>query len=116
NSGTLVFGIFNGVGASRIDVFDGLILIPGFDMGRSPTSTAMICERVGDLTGDPAADDARWNELARLSPIAPEGSISQEIKDHLARDFGPSQVALGGDWLLNMSLARTMTRGPIYED
>src|ERR1019366_2525352 len=52
NTGSLLFGIFNGLGASRVDVFDGLTLIPGFDQGRSPMATAMLCERVGQLSGD----------------------------------------------------------------
>jgi transcriptional regulator with XRE-family HTH domain len=115
STGTLLFAIFNGLGSSRVDVFDGLTLMPGFDMGRSPTSTAMLCERVGDLSDDRAADDARFAELASQNPLAPEGSVPEHIQKHLVRDFGPSALALGGEWLLNMSLARTMTRGPEYE-
>ncbi|HEX2817255.1 MAG TPA: hypothetical protein VHN39_12715, partial [Phenylobacterium sp.] len=114
-SGTLVFGIFNGLGASRVDVFDGLTLIPGFDKGRSPTATAMLCERIGDLTGDREADDRHFAELAAQNPLAPVGSVPDHIQAHLARDFGPSQVPLGGDWLLNMALSRSMTRGPEYD-
>ncbi len=115
NHGTLVFGIFNGIGATRVDVFDGLTLLPAFDMGRSPLATAMICERIGDLSGDRGADDRRLAELVSQNPVAPEGSIPAEMQAHLARDFGPEQLAKGGDWLLNMSLLRTMTRGPDYE-
>lgn len=115
SSGTLLFGIFNGLGASRIDVFDGLTLIPAADLGRSPMATAMLCERVGDLSGDKEADDARFAELASQNPLAPEGSIPEHIVRHLARDFGPAELALGGDWLLSMPLAATMSRGPEYE-
>jgi hypothetical protein len=115
STGTLLFGIFNGLGASRVDVFDGLTLIPGFDQGRSPMATAMICERVGQLSGDRAADDARFAELASQNPLAPEGSVPEHIQKHLVRDFGPAELALGGDWLLSMSLARTLSRGPEYE-
>ena len=115
NTGSLLFGIFNGLGASRVDVFDGLTLIPGFDQGRSPMATAMLCERVGQLSGDRQADDRRFAELASQNPLAPEGSVPEHIQKHLVRDFGPAALALGGDWLLNMSLARTMSRGPEYE-
>src|ERR1019366_9180184 len=115
NTGRLLFGIFNGLGASRVDVFDGLTLIPGFDQGRSPMATAMLCERVGQLSGDRQADDARFAELASQNPLAPEGSVPEHIQKHLVRDFGPAALALGGDWLLNMSLARTTSRGPEYE-
>jgi transcriptional regulator with XRE-family HTH domain len=115
NSGTMMFGIFNGIGASRVDVFDGLTLMPAHDMGRSPLATPMLCERVGTLSGDRIADDRRYAELASQNPLAPEGSIPADIQAHLARDIGPEQLSKGGDWLLNMSLARTMTRGPDYE-
>jgi hypothetical protein len=93
----------------------GLVLIPGADQGYSPTATAMLCERVGELSGDREADDKRFAELASQNPLAPEGSIPENIRKHLARDFGPEQLARGGDWLLTMSLARTMTRGPDFE-
>jgi hypothetical protein len=115
NNGTLLFGIFHGIGTAHVDVFDGLVLIPGADQGYSPTATAMLCERVGELSGDREADDKRFAELASQNPLAPEGSIPEHIQKHLARDFGPEQLARGGDWLLTMSLLRTMTRGPDYE-
>ena len=114
-SGSLVFGIFNGLGGSRVDVFDGLTLIPGFDKGRSPTATGMLCERIEDLSGDREADDRRFAELAAQSPLAPLGSVPEHIQAHLARDFGPSHLAEGGDWLLNMALSRSLTRGPEFE-
>jgi hypothetical protein len=114
NSGTLLFGIFYGIGVSRVEVFDGLTLIPGADMGYSPTAMAMLCERVADLSGDRVADDKRFAELSSHNPLAPEGSVPEHIVKHLARDFGPEQLARGGDWLLTMSLARSMTRGPDY--
>jgi transcriptional regulator with XRE-family HTH domain len=115
NSGTLLFGIFNGSGASRLEVFDGLSLTPAGDMGRSPMATAMICERVADLTDDREADDRRFAALLTKNPLAPEGSVPEHIARHLARDFGPQQLALGGDWLLGLSLMRSMTRGPDYD-
>jgi hypothetical protein len=114
-SGALLFGIFNGSGASRLDVFDGLVLIPGADMGRSPTATAMICERLGVLCGDREADDRRFVELSSQNPLAPEGSVPEHIVKHLLKDFGPAQLAQGGDLLLHMSLMRSLTRGPDYE-
>jgi transcriptional regulator with XRE-family HTH domain len=115
NNGTMMFGIFNGVGASRVEVFDGLVLVPAHDRGRSPLATAMLCERVGDLSGDADADDRRFDELSSQSPIAPPGSIPAAVQAHLVRDFGPSQLEHGGDWLLTLSLLRTMARGPYDE-
>jgi transcriptional regulator with XRE-family HTH domain len=114
STGTLLFGIFNGIGAPRVDVFDGLTLIPGSYLGRSPTAMAMMCERVGDLTGDVEADDRHCKELISRNPLAPEGSVPEHICNHLVRDFGPAQLALGGDWLLNSLLSRSLTSGPDF--
>jgi hypothetical protein len=113
-SGTMLFGVFNGVGAARVDVFDGLVLNPGFGVERTPTAMAMICERVGDLSGDREAEDRRLAELLTQPPLAAEGSIPEHIERHLVRDFGPEQLALGGDWLLTMPLNRSMSRGPDF--
>lgn len=115
NSGTLVFGIFHAVGAARVDVFDGLALMPGADMGRSPIAVPMISERIGELSDNAAADDARLDVLMTANPIAPEGSIDAAMQAHLAGDFGPRAAASGGDWLLCMSLARTLARGPKFD-
>ena len=115
-SGTMMFGIFNGLGVSKVEVFDGLVLIPAADFGRSPTSTAMLCERVGDLSGDAEADQDRFQKLCTLNPLAAVGAVPEHIQNHLARDFGPSHLAAGGDWLLSMSLARTLSRGPNYDE
>ena len=111
-SGALVFGIFNGVPAAKAQVVDGLILGSALDAGRTPTASIMMFERIGDLSGDPAADDARFAELAASHPVAPEGSLSETVQAHLAPDVGPSQLADGGDWLLRMPLARSLARGP----
>jgi len=111
NNGALLFGLFNGSGAARVDVFDGLTLKPAYNIGRSPTATSMLCERVGDLSGDREADDLHYAELAAQSPDPVEGSVSDEMAAHLVWDIGPSLIDSGGDWLLNMSLDRSMTRG-----
>lgn len=113
-SGALLFGNFHGVATARAQVLDGLVLGPALDPGRTPTAYAMMFERVGDLTGDPDADDARFAELAARDPLAPEGSIPDDLRDHLMRDVGPAAAALGGDMLLRLPLARSMARGPAY--
>jgi hypothetical protein len=113
-SGAMVFGIFNGVATARAEVIDGLSLGSALDAGRTPTAFAMMFERIGDLSGDPEADDRRFLELAARDPRAPEGSIPKAIQDHLLRDIGPAQLALGGDLLLQMPLIRSLARGPAY--
>jgi len=113
-TGSMMFAIFNGVGAPRVDVLDGLLLLPGADMGRSPSAMAMICERVAEVTGDQDADWKTFERLRRRNPLAPPGSIPEDIQRHLVRDFGPSHIA-DGDWLLSMTLARMLSRGPDWD-
>lgn len=113
-SGALLFGVFNGVATARAQMLDGLVLGPALDPGRTPTAYAMMFERVGDLTGDPAADEAHFADLAARDPLAPEGAVSDELRAHLLRDIGPAAAALGGDMLLRLPLARSLARGPAY--
>lgn len=111
-SGALVFGIFHGVPAAKAQVVDGLILGAALDPGRTPTASVMMFERIGDLSGDPAADDARFEELAASNPVVAEGSLPEAILAHLTPDVGPTAWGLGGDWQLRMPLARSLARGP----
>jgi hypothetical protein len=113
-SGALLFGIFNGVSGPRADVVDGLCLTPAQDAGRTPTAHAMVFERVRDLSDDPAADDAYFEELTKSNPLAPEGSVAEDLRRHLLRDFGPLAVGTGGEMLLQSPLTRSRARGPGY--
>jgi hypothetical protein len=113
-SGAVLFGLFNGVGTARADVVDGLVLAPTLDAGRTPTAYVMVFERIGDLTGDVEADDRRFASLTGLDPVAPEGSISEALRQHLTPDFGPAAAALGGDLLLRLPLSKSIARGPTY--
>ncbi|TAJ73434.1 MAG: XRE family transcriptional regulator [Phenylobacterium sp.] len=115
-SGAMVFGIFNGVATPKAEILDGLAMGSALDVGRTPTAFVMMFERIGDLSGDREADDARFLELAARDPMAPEGSIPQALRDHLLRDIGPAQLALGGDLLLQMPLLRSLARGPAYRE
>jgi hypothetical protein len=113
-SGALLFGILHGVASARAQVLDGLALAPSLDPGRTPTAYAIMFERIGDLTGDRQADEVHFAELAAKDPLAPDGSISDDLRAHLLRDVGPGARALGGDLLLSMPLSRSMSRGPAY--
>ena len=110
-SGAFVFGIFNGVSTVQAGVIDGLILFCALDPGRTPTAAAMILDRLGDLSGDREADDARFAELGLRPPLATEETAPAAIRQHLVRDLGPAQLAAGGDWLLRMPLVRSLSRG-----
>jgi hypothetical protein len=111
-SGALLFGMFHNRPVSRIDMLDGLVLIPGADMGRSPTACAMMCERIGELSGDVATDEARYAESTAQPQALAADDVPEDIRDHLVRDFGPSPMAQAGEWLLGLALSRSKTRDP----
>jgi transcriptional regulator with XRE-family HTH domain len=103
-SGSLVFAVLHGVAGVKVGVLDGLTLFSSLDVGRTPTATPMILTRTGELTDDPVADDARLAQLGSGDPLAPEGSVSEELRRHLGRD-------IGGDWVLRLPLALSLAEG-----
>ena len=113
--GALAFAILHGVNTVTADVLDGIILTSNHDAGRSPAATPVVYHRIGELTDDPVADDTRLAELAAANPVAPEGSVPGALRRHLARDIGPAQLAVGGDWALRLPLALSMSRGPAVD-
>ena len=112
HTGLFIFTIFNAVLRHRADVLDGLALTVQRYRGGSPVASAVVLERVGMLSEDPGADDARHSAEGQLDPFAPEGSISEAIRTHLNRNAGPEALAAGGDFLLHMPFATSMSRGP----
>jgi hypothetical protein len=108
---TMAFAVLNGVISEKVEVLDGLIMSVTQGAEGAPTATAILLERTGDLSDDPGADDARFAQLAAGDSLAPEGSISEAMKAHLTRDFGPGQLALGGDWLLRIPPSRSRSAG-----
>jgi hypothetical protein len=110
-SGALGFGILNGVNTPEAGAMDGIVLNCSLDAGRTPTASAIYVERIGELSDDCAADDARIGALGAQVPVAPEGSVPEHLARHLVRDIGPASLAAGGDWLLTMPIARSLSRG-----
>ena len=110
-SGSIVFAILNGVNTVQAGALDGLLLYCALDPVRTPTATPAVYERVCNLTGVRADDDARFESLSAEPAVAPEGSVPKAIRDHLVRDIGPAHLAAGGDWLLQAPLLRSLARG-----
>ncbi len=110
-SGALVFAVLHGVNSVEAEVIDGLTLSPILDTGGTPTASPIVLQKIGALSGDPIADEARLAELAAGDPTAPEGSIPPALAEHLVRENGPAELAAGGDWLLRAPLSRSMSRG-----
>jgi transcriptional regulator with XRE-family HTH domain len=115
-TGTFVFGIFNGVMRQRAELVDGLIMTVMRDAAGTPIASKCLLERIGDLDGDIATDDARLDDLANSYPLSAADAIAPHIRDHLWSDTGPAAFASGGETILMMGLAASMARGAAYED
>jgi hypothetical protein len=108
---TPVFLIFNGVALHRATQLDGLILAAALNAARTPSAYPVVMERLGDLSGDRAADDAHMQELLQRNTNADEETV-EKFRTHLIRDIGPSAVAAGaGELFLLSSWANSMSRG-----
>jgi transcriptional regulator with XRE-family HTH domain len=99
---TPVSFIFKGVPLPKAMVLDGILLLAAFDAGRTPSAVPVILERIGDLSGNPEADEARCAELIKRDS-SPDEELPQDIRDHLLRDYGPTAVAAGGKMFLQAS-------------
>jgi transcriptional regulator with XRE-family HTH domain len=109
-TGAMVFAILHGVNATRAEVLDGLTLSTTLDAGRTPSATAIVLHRIGDLTGDVAADDAHLAELGGDDSTASPGSVPESVRRHLARDMGSAQ-APGDEGVLRLPIAASIARG-----
>lgn len=110
-TGASIFAIFNRVHRPRIDVLDGVTLACMADAGGSPVAAACLLERIDELSGDPAADDDHYEALLAEHPIAPDGSVPEDIQRHLLFDVGPTAMSRGGDPVLMMRSMTSLARG-----
>ena len=110
-SGVFVFAVFNAVLRHRADILDGLTLTCTRNAGGTPVAGAVLMERTGVLSGDIAADDAQYEASIEANPLAPEGSVPDWIRDHLFCDVGPAAFGAGGEAMLTMAFARSMSGG-----
>lgn len=108
---TPIFVIWNGVPLSKASFLDGIVMAAALNAARTPSAYPIVMERIGDLSGDRAADDATCAELFARDPLAPEGSIAPALRDHLVRDVGPEAAKKGGDLFLLAPITTTWSRG-----
>lgn len=111
STGGSVFAILNRVHRPKIDVLDGVSIACMADAGGTPVAAAILLERFADLTGDDAADEARYEELLAEHPIAPDGSVPDDIARYLMRDTGPTALASGGDAMIMIRSLTSLARG-----
>lgn len=102
--------IYNIVTMPKIVLMDGLLLTAGNAM-RNPSAYPIVMERIGDLTGDKEADDAHAESLMRRPQFVQDDvTISQAMRDHLIRNFGPTPAKTGGDLLLTAAGTADLAR------
>jgi len=109
---TPIFVIWNGVPLSKASFLDGIVMAAALNAARTPSAYPIVMERIGDLTGDRAADDANCAELLARDPLAPEDGVPEDLKHHLIRDIGPAAAASGlGEMFLLAPITSTLSRG-----
>jgi hypothetical protein len=104
------FLIAKGVQLPKAEVLEGLLLLSALDPSHTPAAVPIVLERIGDLSGDRAADDAECEALINRAPIVPSSDIAPEIHARLVRDVGPRAAANGGERFL-MAAIGALTRG-----
>jgi len=108
---TPIFVTLNGVPLPRASTLDGLVMAAALNAARTPSAYPIMFQRIGDLSGDVAQDDAECAALVDRDPRATEETVPQSVRDHLVRDIGPAAAAKGGDLFLLASMANTLSRG-----
>jgi hypothetical protein len=108
---TPIFLVINGTPLPKAEALDGLVMAASLDPARTPAAYPIIFERIGDLTGDRAADDAHCKELIAADHAAAEGSVPDRVHKHLLPDIGPAAAERGGDLILVAHITNTFARG-----
>ena len=104
------FLILNIVTMPKLIVMDGLLLTAGNAM-RNPSAYPIVFERIGDLSGDRACDDAYVEELlTRPQFVEDDAAVPEPMRAHLLRDFGPVAAATGGELLLTAVPTPSLSR------
>jgi transcriptional regulator with XRE-family HTH domain len=97
------FLILNVVPMPKIVLMDGLLVAASSSL-RIPTAYSIIFERVGDLSGDRAADDAHATALMQRPEFVDDDHVAEVVRQHLLRDFGPEAASNGGEMMLSAPL------------
>ena len=83
-------------GAAKIEAFDGLALVPGFDLTHTFALMAVICDRVGDLSGDAEADE---DHEAHRDEVGDGCALAGEDEDQRDGELRGGAGSDGGDGL-----------------
>ncbi|CAN5900692.1 hypothetical protein BH11PSE1_BH11PSE1_21860 [soil metagenome] len=110
HTGAMTFIMLNCGVVQRPTRLDGIVL--GAAAGAPPglVATPIVCDRVGDLTGDRDADEAAFRERLARNPVASQNTVPPEVVAQLTRTFGPEQLALGGELQMHFPFHVSLTR------
>lgn len=108
---TPLFLIFKGVSLPKVTRLDGIVLHAALDAARTPVAMPILLERTGDLSGDPREDERICTEMGLNDPFEDEAELSDEVRSHLFRDFGPVAAEAGGEMFLTVSAVSRLLRG-----
>jgi transcriptional regulator with XRE-family HTH domain len=97
------FLILNVVPMPKIVMLDGLLIAASSSL-RIPSAYSIIFERVGDLSGNRAADDAHVAGLMERPEFVEDDEVADVVRQHLLRDFGPRAASEGGEMMLSAPL------------
>jgi hypothetical protein len=92
--------VFRGASLTKAVLLDGLLVFAAFDATRTPAAIPLLMERIGDLSGDEAADERACDALLLRESLSQQGEVSEEIRRHLFRETGPAAAAKGGSLFL----------------
>ena len=97
------FLILNVVPTPKIVLMDGLLIAASSSL-RIPSAYSIIFERVGDLSGNRAADDAHAARLMQRPEFVQDDDVAGIVRQHLLRDIGPKAASEGGEMMLTAAL------------
>lgn len=97
------FLILNVVPTPKIVLMDGLLIAASSSL-RIPSAYSIIFERVGDLSGNRASDDAHVTSLMQRPEFVEDDDVAAIVRQHLLRDIGPKAASEGGDMMLTAAL------------
>ena len=116
NTGTFSFSILSGVARQRADVLDGISLACLRDAGGTPIAFATLMERIGALSDDRDADDARFEQMCQDGPsMVTADEVPPRVQKHLLRNAGADALAAGGAPILMIPFAQSLSRGPLFK-
>lgn len=84
---TPLFLIFRGVSLPKATMLEGIGLMAAIDAGRTPAAFPILLERIGELSDDPTADEARCRDLGERHAQDEPANLDEAVR---AKLFGPA--------------------------